>query len=128
LTAFLSEGKYFNSRAYMIRYQEEEVELNDMCNFRMLLPDLGSENQPDVFLECELMFSDLQAHGGPDKYQQPAQLKEIPFDKLEPKFVSTKKYQLRQLENGIFEYVPIVFEEQHFCVTLCTLHSTLMDF
>ena len=74
------------------------------------------------------MFSDLQAHGGPDKFQQPQQLKDIPFAKLEPKFVSTKKYQLKQLSQGICEYVPIVFEEQHFCVTLCTLHSALMDF
>ena len=38
MTGYFSEEKYFHTRAYMIRYQEEEVELNDMCNFRMLLP------------------------------------------------------------------------------------------
>ncbi len=32
------------------------------------------------------------------------------------------------MSEGIFEYVPIVFDEQHFCVTLCTIHSSLLDF
>jgi hypothetical protein len=64
----------------MIRYQEEEVEINDMCNFRIHVPTSLSalpqasnppqqlQEQCDVFLECELMFSDLQVFGGPDKF------------------------------------------------------------
>lgn len=35
---------------------------------------------------------------------------------------------LRNVCDGIFEYIPITFDEQHFCVTLCTVHSVLMDF
>ena len=79
-------------------------------------------------MEIELMFSDLQSFGGPDKFQQSSSLKEISDKKLEFKSVSTKKYQLKQIVNGIFEYVPIVFEEQHFSISLCTVHSTLLDF
>jgi len=59
----------FNSRAFMIRYCEEEVELNDIGHFRVEL-DLD-EQQPSgiaFFMEVELMFSDLFNQGGPDKF------------------------------------------------------------
>lgn len=59
----------------MIRYQEEEVEINDMCHLRMALPVVQSQSSQfagqrsgDVFMEIELMFSDLQSFGGPDKF------------------------------------------------------------
>ena len=72
-------------------------------------------------MEVELMFSDLLTLGGPDKFQQSATLKEIIDAKVEFKSVSIRKFHLRNLEDGIFEYVPVVFEEQHFCVSLCTV-------
>jgi hypothetical protein len=50
----------------MIRYQEEEVELNDICHFRIEL----ESTTPEIYLEIELMFSDLVTLGGPDKFQQ----------------------------------------------------------
>lgn len=67
--------------------------------------------------------------GGPDKFQQTSSLKEISDQKsIDFKSVSLKKYQLKQISDSIFEYVPIVFEEQHFCISLCTIHTTLMDY
>ena len=51
----------FNTRCFMIRYQEEEVELNDMGHFRVeldLLSD-GTLADTEYCLEVELMFSDL---------------------------------------------------------------------
>ena len=73
------------------------------------------------------MFSDLLSLGGPDKFQQSATLKQINDAKVEFKSVSIRKYHLRNIEEGIFEYVPVVFEEQHFCLGLCTVHSTLIN-
>ena len=35
---------------------------------------------------------------------------------------------LRNVCDGIHEYIPITFDESHFCVTLCTVHSITMDF
>ena len=42
--------------------------------------------------------------------------------------MSVQKFKVRRLCDGIFEYVPVVFDEQHFCVALCTIHSSLLDF
>ena len=107
----------------MIRYQEEEVELNDIGHFRIEMAQVE-----DVYMEIELMFSDLLPLGGPDKFQQSSTLREITDGKVEFKSVSLRKYHLRALEDGVFEYVPVVFEEQHFCVSLCTVHSSLINY
>ena len=118
----------FNTRAFMIRYCEEEVELNDIGHFRIEL-DL-EDSQPakvEFFMEVELMFSDLLNQGGPEKFQQQSNLKEIEGN-AEFKCVSVQKYRIRKLSEGIFEYVPVVFDEQHFCIALCTVHSSLLDF
>lgn len=78
------ENFKFNSRAFMIRYCEEEVEINDIGHFRVEIdtdqnPEKASlaldpEEQAQSFsktemiFEVELMFSDLLNHGGPEKF------------------------------------------------------------
>ena len=84
------ENLKFNTRAFMIRYCEEEVELHDIGHFRFEVdtdqsPDeaagskagsalnsgeasSGNFNQTEMILEVELMFSDLLNHGGPEKF------------------------------------------------------------
>ena len=51
----------FYSKAFIIRYQEEIIELDDMCHFRIELnayPDLDEQN---FFLEVEFLFADLSS-------------------------------------------------------------------
>ena len=56
------------------------------------------------------MFCDLVSFGGPEKFQSSRNLLELdphlPF-----KSVSTRKFNIRHLGEGVFEYVPVVFEE-----------------
>lgn len=73
------------------------------------------------------MFSDLLNQGGPEKFQQSSNLKEIEGN-ADFKCVSVQKYRIKKLCDGIYEYVPVTFDEQHFCVALCTIHSCLLDF
>jgi len=95
----------------MIRYQEEEVELNDIGHFRIEI-DLAKDNlaQAEFCLEVDLMFCDLVSFGGPEKFQSSRNLLDLdphlPF-----KSVSTRKFNIRRLGEGVFEYVPVVFEE-----------------
>ena len=102
--------------------------MNDIGHFRVEL-DLqssGSLADTEYCLEVELMFSDLVKQGGPEKFQSSSSLREIDPN-AEFKSVSQRKYNLRKLGDGIFEYVPVVFEEQHFCISLCTVHSALLN-
>lgn len=124
----------------MIRYCEEEVELNDIIHFRLEIDtdqhssesdekskNYGNFNQTELVMEVELMFSDLLNHGGPEKFSLQNSLKDIE-EKVEFKSVAFQKFMVRNICDGIYEYIPITFDEQHFCVTLCTVHSVLMDF
>lgn len=124
----------------MIRYCEEEVELNDIIHFRLEIDTdqnqadskgegkaQGNFNQTEMVMEVELMFSDLLNHGGPEKFSLQNSLKDIE-EKVEFKSVAFQKFMVRNICDGIYEYIPITFDEQHFCVTLCTVHSVLMDF
>ena len=56
------------------------------------------------------MFCDLVAQGGPEKFQSSSTLRELDAE-IKFKSVSTRKYNLRRMAEGIFEYVPVVFEE-----------------
>ncbi len=101
----------FNTKSFMIRYCEEEVEVNDIGHFRCELDvDEANLSQTDFYLEIELMFSDLLTQGGPDKFQQAHNLKDIEGI-AEFKCVSVQKFKLRRLCDGIFEYLPIIFDE-----------------
>lgn len=104
------------------------MELNDIGHFRIEL-DLedGQPSKIEFFMEIELMFSDLLNQGGPEKFQQQSNLKEIEGN-VEFKCVSVQRFRIKKLSEGIFEYIPAVFDEQHFCVALCTIHSSLLDF
>ena len=73
------------------------------------------------------MFSDLSNQGGPERFQQSSNLKELEGN-TEFKCVSVQKFKIRKLCEGIFEYIPVTFDEQHFCVALCTIHSSILDF
>jgi len=125
------ENMKFNTRAFMIRYCEEEVELNDLCHFRVEIDTDTSDgasafNQTEMILEVELMFSDLLNHGGPEKFSLSTP-KEVE-DKVEFKSAAFQKFMVRNICDGIFEYIPVSFDESHFCVSLLTVHSVLLDF
>lgn len=38
------------------------------------------------------------------------------------------KLNIDQCLNGIHEYVPIIFDEEHFNMVNCTFHANIMDF
>jgi hypothetical protein len=53
------------------------------------------------------MFSDLLGHGGPEKFSL---IKEIE-EKLEFKSVAIQKFMVRNICDGIYEYIPITFDD-----------------
>jgi hypothetical protein len=63
------ESSSFSSRAFLIRYCEEEVEISDIGLFRAEIDVEPDYLNTDFFIEFELHFSDLSSLGGPDKWQ-----------------------------------------------------------
>ena len=70
LPAQISEDQSaFTSRSFLIRYCEEEVEINDIGLFRAEIDVEPEYLNTDFHMEVELFFSDLNSMGGPDKWQ-----------------------------------------------------------
>lgn len=65
----LDEQSSFISRSFLIRYCEEEVEINDMGLFRAEIDVEPEYLNTSFYVDFELFFSDLHALGGPEKWQ-----------------------------------------------------------
>mmetsp|Transcript_110309 Transcript_110309/g.172498 ORF Transcript_110309/g.172498 Transcript_110309/m.172498 type:complete len:752 (-) Transcript_110309:227-2482(-) len=112
------ESGTFSTRSFLVRYCEEEVELNDCCQFRIEVDE--SELNKPIVLEVDLMFADLSQQGG---------VSEDPdVESTEFKSVSTQKFCIHGSVHGLHEFVPIVFGEFHFCLTNLVVHTVLLDY
>jgi len=60
------EQQAYLTKGYLIRYCEEEVEINDVVMFRAEVDVEPGYLQTEFILESELYFSDLANLGGPD--------------------------------------------------------------
>lgn len=77
-----SDGSCFMTKTWLVRYCEEEVQINDVALFRAELDVEPGFLLTDFYLEVELMFCDLSSLGGPSgwknnyrKYEKEAQFK-----------------------------------------------------
>ena len=121
----VDEQACFLSKAFLIRYCEEEVEVNDIVLFRAELDVEPDYLHTDFYLEVDLFFSDLSNLGGPEKWQQHV-------DEFETsavfKKVSTQTFKLRGLPQGLCEFVPVTFQDQYFSLLKIQVWSVLLDF
>jgi len=124
IPAHIIDDQYtFSTRSYLIRYCEEEVELNDIGQFRIEVGlDEGDLNTA-LTLEVDLMFADLTQHGGADRFgDQPD------VDSTEFKSVSTQVYRIHRFGHGLHECCPVVFDEFHFCLANLVVHTCILDY
>lgn len=119
------EAQVFRSRSFLIRYCEEEVELDDVGQFRIEIPDIN-EDRPLV-VEVELMWADLTPHGGTESFcENRGGEKVVPLEEF--KSQSSQRFQLHHVDKGIHAYCPVVFDEFHFCLTSMVVHVALLDY
>lgn len=99
----------------MIRFQEEDVEIDESCIFKIEVPAFP-HYEAEFTLTCELMCADIQKIGGP------------PSDEQLFKCVAVFEGIIKNAYRGVHEYVPVMFDNHHFCIGNCTVHSILQDF
>jgi hypothetical protein len=124
IPAHIIEDQYtFSTRSFLIRYCEEEVELNDIGQFRVEVGVDDADLGTFLILEVDLMFADLTQHGGADRFGENPDV-----DSTEFKSVSTQYYRIHRFGQGLHECCPIVFDEFHFCLANLVVHSCLLDY
>jgi len=123
------QGKAFNTKIFTIRYCEEEVELNDICEFRLEIPtkrnDLKKSLEINYVLSIELHFGTLINIGGTDKL--PIYLNNIK-ETISFEMISTQKYIIRDISKSISQYISVQTDKNCYGIANATLHSTLLDF
>jgi hypothetical protein len=102
----VDEQACFVSKAFLIRYCEEEVEVNDIVIFRAEVDVEPDYLATEFYMDVDLYFSDLSNLGGPEKWT--AHVDEFE-EKAIFKKVSTQTFKIRALPQGLCEYVPVVF-------------------
>lgn len=90
----VDEQACFLSKAFLIRYCEEEVEVNDVVLFRSEIDVEPDYLQTEYFLEVDLFFSDLSNLEGPEKWE--AHVNEFE-EKAIFKKVSTQTFKIKAL-------------------------------
>lgn len=113
------------TRTFVIRYCDEEVELNDILIFRAEVPVDRDYLSTEFYLEAELMFVDFSSLKSKEINGYVAELHSSP-ELL--KKVSSAKFKVLRCPQVIKEYFPVCFESQYFCQFHCTVHSTLIGY
>lgn len=115
----LDETSSYVTRTFLIRFCDEETDFNEICHFRTeydAFPELAETN---FYIEAELMFADLA------KLSQPKNGQEDTLASF--KCISLFKAKLNNIQAGVHEYLPILFDDNHFCILQTVFHAVLMD-
>ena len=111
------------SSAFLIRYCEEEVELNEIACFRIELDERYEMDKTEIRIDTELMFSELEGEVTVEKaYEMVGQ------GLLEFKSVAKVCLIINKACEGIHEYYPLVFNENYFSIINLMIHVALLDF
>ncbi|CAD8092276.1 unnamed protein product [Paramecium sonneborni] len=109
----------FYSKAFIIKYCDQVVDLNEGCVFRIEVQAYPEMDPHNIYCVTELLFCE------PSVITQ----EDFKIDKLQQYQKCVAKFQSR-LHNIklIKEFVSCQFDEQHFCQLKLTVHSVLVDF
>lgn len=119
----IPEENCFHSKSFMIQYFDEEIELNDIIIFRMEIDAYPNFEESDIFMEVELIGADISKIGRSDGDDNNNKIfKRFSGFKSKINFLDENKI------NGFHEYIPILFDENHFCLCNASLHCLLLDF
>jgi len=84
----MEEHCTFSTRSFLIRYCEEEVELNDIGQFRLEVAAEELEEDVPLLMEVDLMFADLTQHGGADRFGEQPDVDSTEFKSVSTQFFS----------------------------------------
>ena len=112
----------FKSQSFYIKYCDEDINLNEIAVFRTEVEINNLSEIPHLTVQCSLMYSDL---GGRVSEKVLRGLLENP-----PVFNRECSLEIKILNfiEGVNQFLPIIFDDSHFCLMNCTMHVVLIDF
>ena len=116
------EDIYYKSKRFYIKYCDEEVEINEVVIFRTEVEINNQAQIPFLSIRCDLMYCDL---GGRINERVLKSILESP-----PSYRSEASLEIKVLDfiEGANQFLPIIFDDSHFCLVNSTVHVILIDF
>ncbi len=115
----------FSTKVFTIRYCEEEVELNDVCEFRVEIPVTPKYLETNYILEVQLHFGELTKIGGVEELSRHVQ--EVK-DAVEFKQVAMQRVLIHGIAKGIAQYFRAQNDGAYYGSCNMTVHSSIVDF
>lgn len=107
---------YYNSQSFMIKYCDEEIDINEIAVFRTEIDAYTGGVVPELTVLCSLNYSIIT---GKRSYISE-------FSSFETEAVSEVK--VRNCLYGVNQFVPITFDDTHCCVINSTIHAIPIEF
>ena len=105
------DSQHFQSKVFLIRYCEEEVDLHDTIVFRVEIDSKQADQE--LILEVDLHFADLNPLGGAENWKEHWRT----FHELvEFKKMQSQQLLIRGAAKSIVEHCPVTFEGNCFSV------------
>eukprot|EP00697_Spironema_sp_BW2_P008840 gnl/Spiro4/23563_TR11642_c0_g1_i1.p1 gnl/Spiro4/23563_TR11642_c0_g1~~gnl/Spiro4/23563_TR11642_c0_g1_i1.p1 ORF type:complete len:670 (-),score=217.60 gnl/Spiro4/23563_TR11642_c0_g1_i1:54-2063(-) len=111
LPANIADDYSFHSRTFYIRYEEESVQVGDVCQFQLEL-DAERELHDSVLMELELLHASRHSEGHLSDFSA----------------IAKRTLMFNDLDKGLHEAFPVIFDDVNFAVLDLVVHSTLLDF
>jgi hypothetical protein len=125
ITNHISESSSeYVTKTFLIRYSDEEVELDEFCYFRIEVPYSKIKSHLIYHVEFELFFSDALMHINKEKKSGQNVLNNVEF-----KSVSNQVLLLNFDGNGFLEsFSPIVYSDSFSSTLNTSVHMIVLDY
>jgi hypothetical protein len=122
---YIEDTSYtFTSRTFYIKYCDEDVKLSDIAVFRAEIEISKDFVYQSMTMECKLMYSDMGSVINSENVLK------FYDDNNPPQFevVASSSATLNKPVLGLSQFLPLNFDEQHFCVVNLSVHTLMVDF
>eukprot|EP00698_Gefionella_okellyi_P023377 TRINITY_DN7973_c0_g1_i1.p1 TRINITY_DN7973_c0_g1~~TRINITY_DN7973_c0_g1_i1.p1 ORF type:complete len:1080 (+),score=218.26 TRINITY_DN7973_c0_g1_i1:59-3241(+) len=115
-SAIIDDDQSVQTRSFLIRYIDEEVDIAEAGHFRLELETNENLEFESVILEVQLVFASIK---GKERME---------FAPEEFELVSTRQYRLSGVASDFHHFVPVIFDDMHLASVNTTVHAVLLDF
>lgn len=123
------DSNSFFTKTFYVRYAEELVVLRDIVRFRTEIDVRPDYLNTEFFLKAELYYQPPLTNNFARNMNSAAEMaSEMQKSESNFKMVQARLYQINRGLMGVSSFMPVLFDREYTCLTMTTVHSSLMDY
>lgn len=125
----MEETNSFYTKTFFIRYAEELVVLRDIVKFRTEIDIEPGYLETEFFLKAELFYQAPPSNNFSRCMNSARDMQtELQNNGEQFKMVQARLYQINKGLTGVSSFLPILFDREYTCLSMSTIHSSLIDY